>query len=114
MVRITIQMMLAHLGCDAITATSREEAPALFEASREDISGVIMDVTMPGFRSVGTFHRLREMYGQANIIASSGDPGSLAVEGLLGLAHLSSWRNLSPLRNYSGRSKTFCNELSDA
>ena len=84
MVRVTIQRMLAHLGYDAITATSGEEALALFEASRQDISGVIMDVTMPGLGGVGTFHRLREIDGQVKIVVSSGDLGSLAVEELLG------------------------------
>ena len=84
MTRITNQRMLAYLGYDAITPTSEEEALALFEASRQDISGVITDVTMPGLGGVGTFHRLREIYGQVKIIVSSGDPGSLAVEELLG------------------------------
>ena len=84
MIRITNQRMLAHLVYDTITPTSEEEALALFEASRQDISGVITDVTMPGLGGVGTFRRLREIAGQVKIIVSSGDPGSLAVEELLG------------------------------
>ncbi len=84
MVRLTIQKMLAHLGYDTIPATSGEEALTLFEASREVISAVILDVTMPGLGGVGTFHGLRAIDTQVKIIIASGDMGSPAVKELRG------------------------------
>ena len=85
MVRMTIQRMLAHLGYDAIPAASGEEALTLFEATRDVISAVILDVTMPGLGGVGTFHSLRAVDTQVKIIIASGDVGSPAVRELRSL-----------------------------
>ncbi len=90
MVRMTIQRMLAHLGYDTIPATSGEEALALYEASRNAISAVILDVTMPGLGGLETFRRLRTINSRVKIILASGDPWSPAVREIesLGISSL--------------------------
>ena len=84
-VRMTIQRPLAHLGYDTIPATGGEEALTIYETSSDVICAVILDVTMPGFGGVATFHRLRAMDSQVKIIIASGDARSPAVREIEGL-----------------------------
>ena len=90
MVRMATQRMLAHLGYDSIPAPSGEEALTLYEASRDVISAVILDVIMPGIGGLETFRRLRAMNSQVKIILVTGDPGSRAVREIeeLGVSYL--------------------------
>ena len=84
-VRLTIERKLAHLGYSTIPATSGEEALKIFEDSREVISAVILDVTMPDLGGVETFNRLRAIDPQVKIIVASGDLRSPEVRELRGL-----------------------------
>jgi len=64
--------MLKELGFDVLTATNGKEALDVFAQSRDMISFVILDLTMPLLDGEQTFRELRQTQPDVKVIISSG------------------------------------------
>lgn len=64
--------MLRQLGYQVLTAKSGEEALALYQANRERIDLVILDMIMPGMGGGETYDRLKKMDPHILVLLSSG------------------------------------------
>ncbi|MBN1665409.1 MAG: PAS domain S-box protein [Deltaproteobacteria bacterium] len=72
MIREVTGALLKRLGHQVITAESGREAIALYQADRERIDLVIMDMIMPEMGGGEAIDRLREMNPDVKVILSSG------------------------------------------
>ena len=66
------KQMLASLGFDALLAEDGQEALELFRAHGDEISFVILDLTMPRMDGEQTFRALREINPEVAVIITSG------------------------------------------
>ena len=64
--------MLRNLGFAVLCAADGREALAVFRERREEISLVLMDLTMPNLGGEETFHELRSIDPNVEVILSSG------------------------------------------
>ena len=64
--------MLATLGYEVMTAQSGEEALELYDTHRHKIDLVLLDMAMPGLDGGETYHRLKEIDEDVNVLISSG------------------------------------------
>jgi PAS domain S-box-containing protein len=71
-VRAICKDMLQDLGLDVITASDGREALKLFQENRDQISGVLMDMTMPHMDGEQAFRELRRIDPTIKIIMASG------------------------------------------
>jgi CheY-like chemotaxis protein len=77
--------MLALLGFDVLTAMDGVEALALYEADRDRIRLVVLDINMPRMGGRQTLDRLRDMDVSLPVLVTSGFIESQAREKLGGL-----------------------------
>ena len=75
--------MLEMIGYGVLRAESGEEALAIFEANREQIKLVLLDMIMPGMSGKETFHRLRALDPHLPVILASGYSLGGEVDALL-------------------------------
>lgn len=71
--------MLALLGFEVLTAESGEEAVDIFKEKREDISVVLLDMTMPGMGGEETLRHIHDICEDVVIVLSSGYNRDAAV-----------------------------------
>ncbi len=71
-VRAVGTMMLQELGYEVLTAVDGREALKLFEAHRQTIRLVLMDLTMPHMGGEEAFRELRRLDPEVKVIISSG------------------------------------------
>jgi CheY-like chemotaxis protein len=64
--------MLNKIGYEVLTAGSGEKALALYQANRDDIDLIILDLVMPGMSGGETYDRLRDLNPDIRVILSSG------------------------------------------
>jgi two-component system cell cycle sensor histidine kinase/response regulator CckA len=64
--------MLNKIGYEVLTAGSGEKALALYQANRDDIDLIILDLVMPGMNGGETYDRLRDLNPDIRVILSSG------------------------------------------
>jgi signal transduction histidine kinase/CheY-like chemotaxis protein len=64
--------ILEALGYQVLTATNGEDAVKVYDAHKEGIDLVILDVIMPGMGGMETFEAIRMINPQAKVILSSG------------------------------------------
>ncbi len=72
MVVTVTKEMLESLGYRVLAARSGPEAIGIYEAGRDGIALVILDMVMPGMSGEETFERLKEIDGDVKVILSSG------------------------------------------
>jgi PAS domain S-box-containing protein len=71
--------MLALLGFDVLTAESGDEAIAIFKDKKDEISVVLLDMTMPGMSGEETLRHMQAMHEDVVIVFSSGYNKDAAV-----------------------------------
>jgi len=64
--------MIEHLGFKVLTATDGREAIRVFEHHRDEIDGVILDLTMPRMDGNEAFRELRRIRPEVRVFMSSG------------------------------------------
>jgi len=71
-IRVTASMMLEDFGFDTLTAQDGEEGVSVFSAHQDDISAVLLDMTMPKMNGEDCFRELRALQPDVTVILSSG------------------------------------------
>lgn len=71
-VRQIAEKMLENMGLTVLTAADGREALEVFQAQRDDIVCVLLDLTMPEMDGEETFHRLKIIRDDVRVILSSG------------------------------------------
>ena len=71
-VRSVVSHMVARMGFDAHSVEGGEQAIEFMRENGDEVVAVLLDMTMPGMSSKGTFEKLREMRSDLPIILSSG------------------------------------------
>ena len=71
-VRTTAKAMLERLGYRVLLAEDGRQAITAFQAHQPEISGVLLDLTMPSMDGEETFRELRRIDARARVIISSG------------------------------------------
>ncbi len=71
-VRDVTARLLQALGYTVLTAGDGEEGVRAFQASREPIDAVLMDLTMPRLDGVGAFEQLRRLDAKVPVLLMSG------------------------------------------
>jgi two-component system, cell cycle sensor histidine kinase and response regulator CckA len=79
MVRRMLQELLKGLGYDVVSVGSGEAAVAAYRQSPEEISAVILDMSLPGMSGRDTFRCLKELNHRVKVIITTGDPHQQAV-----------------------------------
>jgi two-component system cell cycle sensor histidine kinase/response regulator CckA len=73
MIRYVTQALLEHqLGCETITAADGSEAVEIFRARKNEISLVLLDVSMPGINGWETLKALRALRSDVPVVLTSG------------------------------------------
>jgi len=83
LLRDALARVLVGLGYTALVAASGGEAVAIFEREPERITGVLLDMIMPGMSGVSTFTALRSIRGDLPVLLMSGHARAEDVEPLL-------------------------------
>ncbi len=79
-VRDVVSVMLRNTGFDVLVASSGDQALEIFAREFQQISAVIMDLTMPGADGQTTFGHMREIDPEVKVVLSSGYAGDDIVE----------------------------------
>jgi two-component system cell cycle sensor histidine kinase/response regulator CckA len=66
------RQMLRQLGYAALTASSGQEAVAVYREKRDEIRLVILDIIMPDMSGLETFKRLAELNPDIDVLLASG------------------------------------------
>ncbi len=66
------RQMLIHIGFDVLTASDGREAIEVYRGFQQQISLVLLDMTMPDLDGVDTFRALRRMDPKVKVVISSG------------------------------------------
>jgi CheY-like chemotaxis protein len=64
--------LLENFGYEALMAESGEQALEVYQAARDRVSLVVMDLNMPGMGGLNSLKRLREIDPQARVLVASG------------------------------------------
>lgn len=83
-VRKLAAKMLKRLGFDVLTAADGREALEVFRGQAEEITCVILDLTMPHLNGEQTFRELRRIKGDVRVILSTGYNEQGVTERFLG------------------------------
>jgi two-component system, cell cycle sensor histidine kinase and response regulator CckA len=75
------EIMLEHLGFKVIKAGHGLEAVEIFRERKDEISLVILDLTMPGMNGWDTLGTLRALRPDILVVLSSGDDEAKVMEG---------------------------------
>ena len=84
-VRQVLQLLCERLGFTVLATGCGSEAVLLYQAHRNNIRVVLLDVNMPQIDGPATLARLRAVGLNARVAFMSGDTGRYTVEGLLAL-----------------------------
>jgi two-component system cell cycle sensor histidine kinase/response regulator CckA len=85
-VRLAVRRILGRAGYETLAASDGRDGLAMFEAHREAVECVIVDLTMPGLSGGDVVSRLRTIRPDIRVVIVSGyDAGS--VTGLEAMAH---------------------------
>ncbi len=76
--------MLKEFGFDVLTASDGHEALQVFGDNTDEISLILMDLTMPRMGGIAAFHNLRQLDTDVKIILSSGYDEQDAISTLAG------------------------------
>ena len=76
--------MLTFLGCETLTASNGLEALDVYHTHGDEITCVLLDLTMPVMDGAETFRALRKMDPQARVVMSSGYNEQAVVEQFAG------------------------------
>ncbi len=79
-VREVVSVMLRNTGFDVLAASSGDQALEIFAEQHEQITAVIMDLTMPGTDGQTTFERMRDIQPEVKVVLSTGYAGDDIVE----------------------------------
>ncbi len=71
-VRVACSLILQELGCDALVAADGEVGIQVFEQHREDISAILLDLTMPKLDGQQCLKQIRGIDPEIPVILSSG------------------------------------------
>lgn len=82
-VREAVVEMLSNLGYRTLNAANGYEGVAAFCQQREEISAIVLDMTMPGMNGLETLQKLRALNANVKVILSSGYSDAVVPEGLL-------------------------------
>jgi signal transduction histidine kinase/ActR/RegA family two-component response regulator len=80
--REMLRMVLEHEGYDVIEATNGEEAIARFEAQRDTIAAVLLDVQMPTLGGLEAFARIRAVSPDVPVLLGTGYVGDADLAAL--------------------------------
>ncbi|MBN1377758.1 MAG: PAS domain S-box protein [Gammaproteobacteria bacterium] len=88
-VRHLVRRMLMDMGFNVLEAAGGEEALAIYRRQADDITLVVLDMTMPGLDGIETFKQLQTIQQNVKVIMSSGydrqtAAGSISSKGLSG------------------------------
>jgi DNA-binding NtrC family response regulator len=75
LIRVMLQLGLAHYGFNILLARDGWEAIELFQLHKDDIAVVLLDVCMPGLDGPKTMNKLRAIDPQVHVCLMSGDTG---------------------------------------
>jgi len=79
---LTTEMFLGQLGFTVLTARNGFEGLRLFEEHAADLTGVLLDLTMPGLNGKQVLTRMRGISTDVPVILSSGYTEEVVVTGL--------------------------------
>lgn len=82
-VREAVAEMLSNLGYRTLTAANGYEGVAAFCQRQEEISAIVLDMTMPGMNGLETLQKLRTLNVNVKVILSSGYSDAVVPERLL-------------------------------
>jgi PAS domain S-box-containing protein len=71
-IRATGKMLLTRLGFNVLLANDGREAIGVYEQHRNEIVGVLLDLTMPHLNGEETFRELRRLNPKVKVVMSSG------------------------------------------
>jgi CheY-like chemotaxis protein len=71
-VRDFLDTALPHMGYEALLASDGHEALSLYRARKDDLCGVILDVTMPNMSGEEVFRELTRISPDVRVLVSSG------------------------------------------
>ncbi len=71
-VRVACSLILQELGCHALVAADGEVGVQVFQEHQNDISAILLDLTMPKLDGQQCFKKIRALSGQVPVILSSG------------------------------------------
>ncbi len=86
MVRTAARNVLEHFGYHVLPAENGQQAIEIFEAHADQISLVLLDLTMPVMSGEDTLHGLRSINEEVRVILSSGFNESEAVRRFAGMS----------------------------
>jgi CheY-like chemotaxis protein len=79
-IRISVQRMMERCGFSVLTASSGREAILVFREHRNEVSCVLLDLTMPDLDGAETFRELHRIRPDVPVILSSGYSEESATE----------------------------------
>jgi len=85
-IRELATVMLEDLGFSVLLANDGEEAVQIYTANVDEISCVLLDMTMPKMNGRECFEKLVEINPSINVILSSGYAEAEATQGMQGLS----------------------------
>jgi CheY-like chemotaxis protein len=71
-IRRTGRQMLEHFGFSVIEAANGREAVKIFEAKKDEIVAIVLDMTMPEMSGEEAFREVRRIRSDVVVILSSG------------------------------------------
>jgi len=83
-VRTVVSQMATKIGFDVITASNGREAVEIFSDHADEITCVLLDLTMPHLDGEGTFRELRRIRSDVLVILCSGYNGQDATQRFTG------------------------------
>jgi CheY-like chemotaxis protein len=84
-VRPVTRMLLEQLGYGVLVAAGGREGLATYTAHREEIAGVLLDLSMPDLDGEETFRELRALDPAVRVVLASGFSGPEALQRFAGL-----------------------------
>ena len=71
-IRLTTGEILEELGFEVITASSGNEALDILKAGKENISLIILDMTLPDYSGIELFNEIKKITGDVKFLLTSG------------------------------------------
>lgn len=80
-----MEVVLRRQGFNVFTASSGQDALAIYQANQQSIDMALLDVRMPGMDGPTTLQALRQINPQLRCCFMSGELGSIKIDDLLAL-----------------------------
>jgi PAS domain S-box-containing protein len=106
--RLSTHAMIEQAGFSVLTAVDGEEAIRVFEANRDQIVGVVLDLTLPRMSGDETFRALRRLNPAVRIIVTSGHSAETLAQRFAGLDVFGFVCKPAPLDSVIAKLKTAC------